>query len=90
LSASAAHNVTSILPYLKKAAEDGFVFDDLVTQAMDDAFDAVRKQLHDKGQPSIGYEIIAKRIIESAKKGESDPSRLCEAGLAALGIRRDA
>jgi hypothetical protein len=36
------------------------------------------------------YEIIAKRIIEAAKKGERDPTRLRDAGLAALGYKKDA
>jgi hypothetical protein len=36
------------------------------------------------------YEIIAKRIIEAAKKGERDPTRLRDAGLAALGCKKDA
>jgi hypothetical protein len=35
-------------------------------------------------------EIIAKRIIEAAKKGERDPVRLRNAGLAALGYDREA
>jgi hypothetical protein len=31
---------------------------------------------HDKGQPTIVYEVIAKRIIDAAKNGERDPVRL--------------
>jgi hypothetical protein len=37
----------------------------------------------------IVYEIIPKRIIEVAKKGERDPIRLRDAGLAALGSTKD-
>jgi hypothetical protein len=44
---------------------------------------------HDKGQPSIVYEVIAKRIIEAFKRGERDIDRLRKAGLAALGTRDD-
>jgi hypothetical protein len=35
-------------------------------------------------------EIIAKHIIEAAKKGERDPVRLRNAGLAALGYDKEA
>jgi hypothetical protein len=45
--------------------------------------------LHDKGQPAVVYEITAKRIIEAAKKGERDPIRLRDAGLAALGHKKE-
>jgi hypothetical protein len=45
--------------------------------------------LHGQGQPEIVYGIIAKRIIEAAKKGERDPIRLRDAGLAALGYKSD-
>ena len=57
---------------------------------MGEAFDAARASLQDIGQPQIVYEIIAKRIIEAAKKGERDPTRLRDAGLAALGCKKDA
>jgi hypothetical protein len=45
---------------------------------------------HDTGQHALVREIIAKRIIEAAKKGERDPVRLRNAGLAALGYDREA
>ena len=35
----------------------------------------------------IVLEVLAKRIIEAAKKGERDPIRLRDAGLAAFGYR---
>ena len=49
-----------------------------------------RKGLQDGGQPDLVREIIAKRIIEAAEKGERDPVRLRDAGLAALGYGREA
>jgi hypothetical protein len=49
--------------------------------------DAACRELHDKGQPQIVYEVIAKRIIDAAKRGERDIVRLRDAGLAALGLR---
>jgi hypothetical protein len=53
------------------------------------AFDAACKELHDKGQPTLVYEVIAKRIIDAAKKGERDPVRLRNTGLAALGYDKE-
>jgi hypothetical protein len=40
--------------------------------------------------PSVVQEVIAKRIIKAAMKGERDPARLRAAGLAALGYDREA
>ena len=34
-----------------------------------------------RGQPEIVREVIAKRIIEMATKGERDPERLCNGAL---------
>lgn len=75
-----------ILPFIRAAAD----FDDETTRLLGEAFDAARAALHDRGQPEIVYEIVAKRIIEAAKKGERDPIRLRDAGLAALGYNKDA
>jgi hypothetical protein len=71
------------LPFIRRA---GAVFDDDVTRIMGEAFDEARRELHDTGQPSIVYEVVAKRIIEAAKIGERDPVRLRNAGLVALGF----
>ena len=38
----------------------------------------------------VVQEVIAKRIIKAAMKGERDPARLRAAGLAALGYDREA
>jgi hypothetical protein len=78
--------VASIIPFIRKT---GVAFDDRVTSLLGQAFDAACRELHDKGQPHIVYEIIAGRIIEAARKGERDVSRLAAAGLSALGIRED-
>jgi hypothetical protein len=75
--------VASILPFIRKG---GTVFDDQATQILGDAFDDVCKALHDKGQPTIVYEVSAKRIIDAARKGERDPVQLRKIGLAALGF----
>jgi hypothetical protein len=57
---------------------------------MGEAFDAACKGLQDTRQHARVREIIAKRIIEAAKKGERDPVRLRNAGLTALGYDREA
>jgi len=76
--------MSSIIPFVRKS---GVVFDDRVTDLLGQAFDAARRELHDRGQPDIVYEIVAVRIIEAARKGERDVSKLAAAGLAALGIQ---
>ena len=81
-----ARKIVSILPFVRKA---GTVFDDNATRIMGEAFDSACKELHDKGQPEIVYEVIAKRIIDAAKKGERDPVRLRNVGLAALGFDKE-
>ncbi len=75
--------MASILPFIKKS---GIVFDDDATRIVGEAFDAACKELHDKGQPTIVYEVIAKRIIDAASNGERDPVQLRNVGLAGLGF----
>jgi hypothetical protein len=50
------------------------------------AFDKVCRSLHDSGQPGIVKELIAKRIIDLAREGESDPEQLCDMTLKSLGF----
>jgi hypothetical protein len=75
--------MATILQFVRKA---GVVFDDQVLAIMGKAYDAARQELHDTGQPAIVYEIIATRNIDAAKRGERDPIRLRDVGLAALGL----
>jgi hypothetical protein len=86
LSGDKGNRVASILPFMRLRAD----FDDEATRIMGEAFDAARASLEDRGQPQIVYKIIAKRIIDAAKKGERDPIRLRDAGLAALGHKKGA
>lgn len=74
----------SILPFLKP--KDG-AFDDRATRVMGEAFDAARKKAH--GAEQIVYEAIAARIITAAHRGERDPTRLRDAGLAGLGYEAE-
>jgi hypothetical protein len=57
------------------------------TQAMGEAFDRACHSLHDNGQPDLIKQMIAKRIIEVARKGERNPDELCARALQALGFR---
>ncbi len=61
-------------------------FDPVTTKAMGTAFDAACQELHNKGQPNIVRELVAKQIIAAAKTGERDPSRLCDVALQAARI----
>jgi len=78
--------MASILPFVRNKLD----FDDEVTRLMGEAFDAACAGLRDTGQPALVREIIARRIIKAATKGERDPARLRAAGLAALGYDREA
>ena len=59
-----------------------------MTSAMGQAYDKARELLHDGGQPAIVNEIIARRIIEIAEKGEHEADKLCERVLSAFGMDR--
>lgn len=71
--------MASIIPFMPRG-----VFDDSTTRVMGEAFDAACKELHDRGQPEIVHEVLAKRIIKAAQRGERDVARLRDAALAAL------
>jgi hypothetical protein len=61
-------------------------FDDEATRLMGEAFDGVCRD----GLPALLREIIAKRIIKAAMKGERDPVHLRDAGLAAFRYDKEA
>jgi len=63
--------VVPIKPLAEEAA-----FDPETTQLLGQVFESICVQLHDAGQPAIVREVIAKRIIDAAKRGERDPGRL--------------
>ena len=56
-------------------------FDPEATRVLGQAFDMACALLGHTSQPTAVREAIAKRILEAAKAGERDPSRLREAGL---------
>jgi hypothetical protein len=61
-------------------------FDDAATSTMGEAFDKACKSLRNLGSICEVREIIAKRIVDAAKNGERDPSRLREHALVPFGI----
>ena len=77
--------MATVLQFIRNESD----FDDEATRLIGEAFDAACKDLRDTGQPIMVQEVIAKRIIKAAMKGERDPTRLRKAGLAALGYDRE-
>jgi hypothetical protein len=75
----------SILQFI----EPSHAFDPESIQVLSAAYDRAMRELHDNGQPVLVQEIVAKRIIQLAARGERDPERLSETALASLGIKRD-
>ena len=57
------------------------VFDDATVRAIGRAFDAACKELKDTGQPDVVHEVMVKRIIAAARRGERDVKLLQDAGL---------
>lgn len=67
--------MATILEIISRSA----VFDDEALRVMVEAFEAACASIH--GRREIIREIIARRIIAAAKKGERDPTALRNAGL---------
>ena len=59
-------------------------FDPELIQLMGQAYDKACQAMHESGQPAIVREIIAKKILQAANKGERDPGKLCEQALRAV------
>lgn len=59
-------------------------------EVMNNAYGKACRMLHDKGQPALVQEVIARRIMEMTKAGERDPNRICQRVLADLGLERHA
>jgi hypothetical protein len=60
------------------------VFDDATVRTIGRAFDAACKELKDTGQPDVVHEVMIKRIIAAARKGERNVTRLRDAALTGL------
>ena len=74
---------TTIVPFLH-----GYSFDPDITRAMGAAYDKAREMLHDRGQPEVVQEVIARRIINVVMTGERDPELICQRAMTALGLDR--
>jgi hypothetical protein len=71
--------VLSLLPFIPVG-----VFDQATIRIIGNAFDAACKELHDTGQPAVVHEVMIKRIIAAAQKGERNATRLRDAALTGL------
>jgi hypothetical protein len=72
--------VSTIVPIFRDSA-----FDDKMTQILVKAYDIACRSLHRKAQPPVVQEVLAKKIIEAAQRGERDPERLAGIALGMLG-----
>ena len=71
---------SSIVPLLRDSG-----FDDEATQVLGKAYEIACKSLHPHGRPPVVQEILAKKIIEAAQRGDRDPDRLAATALGILG-----
>ena len=74
-----------VLPFAADSA-----FQPEVTAAMAAAFDRACRTICGHAQIDLVREIIAKRIVELARRGDSDEEHLYEGALRALGLERQA
>jgi hypothetical protein len=59
-------------------------FDPEAVEAIGKAYDMALAALQDSRQPDVVREVIARRIIRSAQKGELNPAKLCAVALSAF------
>ena len=59
-------------------------FDPEALRALGKGYEMALAVLHDVGQPDVVREVIAKRIVTAAQKGERDPAKLCATALSAF------
>jgi len=82
--------MASMLPLLY-AAENLEIadrsFDAETTAIICQAFGKACKETHDNDQSDSVKEIIAKRLIVIAARGERDPEKMSEAALISLGLK---
>ena len=70
----------TILPFVRPET----TFDPDAVAIMSSAFDAALASINDQNQSPTVREIIAKRIIAAAMKGERDPERLRQEAINAI------
>jgi hypothetical protein len=52
------------------------------------AFEIAKRAMHDHGQPEVIQEILAKKIIDLAHQGETNPAKLSQRALNDIGLRQ--
>ena len=72
--------MSSIVPVFRDSG-----FDAEATSALGQAYDVACRSLHPKGRPPVLQQMLAKKIIEVAQRGERDPDRMAAIALANLG-----
>ena len=60
------------------------LFGDATVRRIGRASDAACKELKDTGQPDVVHEVMVKRIIAAARRGERNVTRLRDAALTGL------
>jgi hypothetical protein len=64
----------------------GSAFSPEEVRVLADAYEAVSVKLHDRGQPAVVKELIAKRVIELGKLKALDSRELADRVLASFGL----
>jgi hypothetical protein len=72
--------VASVVPLFRDSG-----FDAEATQTLGKAYYIACRSLHPKGRPPVVQEMLAKKILEVAQRGERDPDRLAAIALGILG-----
>ena len=78
--ASVVVTMSSVVPLFRDGG-----FDAEATQNLGKAYDIACRSLHPKGRPPVVQEILAKKIIEVAQRGERDPDQLAAIALGIMG-----
>ena len=73
-----------ITPFLQ-----GQAFQPEVTRAMGIAFDSACRSLRLSDKTDLATEVVARKIIELAQKGMTDPEQLCRGVLKTLHLPHD-
>ena len=68
---------------------EGLAFSPEEIAVMAAAYEAIRRQQHDRGQPEAINEIIAKRIIDLAKLRALEADELAARVLSSFGLKTD-
>jgi len=61
-------------------------FDPETLDILGRAYDLAIANMHDKGQPEAVRDLIADRVMQSARKGERDIHALCRAALRGIAL----